>query len=558
MPSIKRVRFFKNVAIFMSIMWTLLTYCFFTYQLHNESIHILDNSISRAQILSEQSEKLITWSFDQQAKLSTTKTIAFSMRDLIDVLEEKQGSSIEIESNYSNEFDDITPLYVQNTVKKAEEIKQDSHTTYEEGKDTFLFYVKPLLSQSSCLKCHAHDNNKVGDVLGNVNINFKIPSFYEFNKYNFLFLIFTYVSTWIFGMFLIWWMRHKSKSFFNEKVRNFEESIYSFVDMMERRDRYTAGHSKRVAKYASLIAEKMNFSQDDVNLIFRAGMLHDIGKIEIPDALLLKPDTLTSGEYELIKRHATASYELLSREPFYELAKIVRHHHERYDGNGYPDNLKGNEIPILSQIITVADTFDAITTNRAYKKASSKTEAIEILLCERGSQFNPSIVDIAIDIFSTVEIESDLSQTSSNMLEDMRFSYYFRDQLTGYYNINYLKFILAHRENYTEIYAYHVNCINFSAYNKKHGWKQGDKFLQSIADTIASAYPKSFIIRIFGDKFLILYLNEHSEFDIHVLDSILEGQDIKIDFNHISITEEDITTIDKLEDIISGLVGTHS
>lgn len=558
MPSIKRVRFFKHVAIFLSIMWTILTYTFFTYQLHNESIHILDNKISRAQSLSVQAEKLIAWSFEERAKLSREKTMAFSMRDLIYVLEEKEGSQIEIEGNYSDYFDDITPIPLQNTIKKAQRTKKDTHTTLEEGEDTFLFYAKPLLATKSCLKCHAHKDNKVDDVLGNVNISDKIPSFYEFNKYNFLFLVFTYVSTWIFGLLLIWWMRHKSKDFFNEKVKNFEESIYSFVDMMERRDSYTAGHSKRVAKYASLIAEKMNFSQEDVTLIFRAGMLHDIGKIEIPDALLLKPDTLTSGEYELIKRHSTASYELLSREPFFELAKIVRHHHERYDGNGYPDGLKGSDIPILSQIISVADTFDAITTNRAYKKASSKVQAIEILMSERGAQLNPSIVDVAKEILITMEMETHVSQTSNHMLEDMRFSYYFRDQLTGYYNLKYLKFILAHRENYTEICAYHVNCINFSAYNKQYGWKQGDKFLQTIADAIASFYPNSSIIRIFGDKFLVLHLDEHVEFDRSILDVFLEGKNMTVDFRHISIKEEDINTVDKLEDIISGLAGAHS
>jgi putative nucleotidyltransferase with HDIG domain len=539
-------------------MWTILTYSFFTYQLHNESIHILDNKISRAQSLSEQAEKLIAWSFEQRAKLSREKTMGFSMRDLIDVLEEKQGSTIEIESNYSEFFDDITAIPIQNTLKKAQITKKNAYTTYEKGKKSFLFYAKPLLAQNSCLKCHAHHDKKVDDVLGNVNITVKIPTFYTFNKYNFLFLVFTYLSTWIFGLLLIWWMRHKSKDFFNEKVKNFEESIYSFVDMMERRDSYTAGHSKRVAKYASLIAQKMNFSQEDVTLIYRAGMLHDIGKIEIPDALLLKPDTLTSGEYELIKRHSTASYELLCREPFFELAKIVRHHHERYDGNGYPDGLKGSDIPILSQIISVADTFDAITTNRAYKKASSKVKAIEILISERGAQLNPSIVDIAKEIFITLEIETDGLQTSNHMLEDMRFSYYFRDQLTGYYNINYLKFILAHRENYTEICVYHVNCINFSAYNKKFGWKQGDKFLQTIADAMASFYPNGAIIRIFSDKFLVLHLDEHVEFDRSILDVFLEGKNVTVDFRHVSIKEQDINTVDKLEDIISGLAGANS
>ena len=115
--------------------------------------------------------------------------------------------------------------------------------------------------------------------------------------------------------------------------------MYGLIDMMEKRDSYTAGHSQRVAEYSRLIVLASGGSHDDADFVYKAGMLHDIGKIEIPDAILLKPDKLNETEYALIKRHSTASYELLCREPFSSLANIVLHHHERYDGKGYRHNL---------------------------------------------------------------------------------------------------------------------------------------------------------------------------------------------------------------------------
>ncbi len=555
MPSTKKIRFFKQIAIFLSIVWTVMTYTFFTYQLSNEQTHIYHNTITKAKTTTNQASELITWAFAQKAKArekNHTLDIKtdFSLRDLIYSMAEKQGSILKIESNYLD--DDMLNLdeSIKNVIKNVQNTKKDSFTTYSRDDKQYLFYIKPLIADKSCIQCHIHDDKKPGDILGNVNISMKIKTLKEYNSTNFYFLIFTYLSTWLVGLALIWWVRYRSRKYFDEKTKNYEESIYSLVDMMERRDSYTAGHSKRVANYSSLIAQKLNLSEDEQHLIHRAGMLHDIGKIEVPDALLLKPEALTSGEYELIKTHSKVGSELLSREPFYDLASIVLHHHERYDGSGYPYALKGDEIPFLSQIISIADVYDAVTTNRAYRKAMCKEQALKIIEDGRGTLFNPDIVDIAKEIFIEEELNNDISQMPKNMIEEIRFSYYFRDQLTGFFNINYFKFLLTHKDNYKTICAYHLNFVNFTTYNKKHGWKQGDKFLQDIATTISTTYEDSIIVRVFGDNFLILHLDKHVDMDVTIFDSFIECDKIKIDFKHINLLDEGIDSFDKLEDII--------
>lgn len=554
MPSTKKIRFFKQIAIFLSIMWTVMTYVFFTYQLSNEQTHIYHNTITKAKTATKQAEELMVWAFAQKAKAreknhSLDIKIDFSLRDLIHSMAKKQGI-LKIEGNYLD--DDMLNLDtgIQRVIKNVQNEKKDFYTQYIRDEKQYLFYMKPLLADKSCIQCHIHDDKKVGDILGNVNISMKIQTLKEYNPNNLYFLIFTYLSTWLVGLALIWWARYRSGKYFDEKTRNYEESIYSLVDMMERRDSYTAGHSKRVANYAVLIAKKLRLSEDDQHLIHRAGMLHDIGKIEVPDALLLKPEVLTSNEYELLKTHSKTGSELLSREPFYDLASIVLHHHERYDGSGYPYALKGDEIPFLSQIISIADVYDAVTTNRAYRKAMSKEQALEIIEDGRGTLFNPDIVDVAKEIFMEEELSNDISQMPKNMIEEIRFSYYFRDQLTGFFNINYFKFLLTHRDNYKTICAHHLNIVNFRMYNKKHGWKQGDKFLQDIATKISDNYKDSIIVRVFGDNFLILHLDKHVDIDISIFDSLIEHDKIKVDFKHINLLDEGIDSFDKLEDII--------
>lgn len=127
-----------------------------------------------------------------------------------------------------------------------------------------------------------------------------------------------------------------------EKVRNYEKTLFSLIKMIERRDSYTAGHSQRVAEYSKLIAKEMGLSEEEQSLIYKAGILHDVGKVATPDAILLKPGKLDDLERELIKEHVNVGVEMLQEIPmFYEIAKIIASHHERFDGSGYPKALRG-------------------------------------------------------------------------------------------------------------------------------------------------------------------------------------------------------------------------
>ena len=157
-----------------------------------------------------------------------------------------------------------------------------------------------------------------------------------------------------------------------------QEILEMLTTMVEDKDIYTAGHSKRVAMYSVRLAQAMGLSEEAQTTIYQAGLLHDIGKILTPESVLLKPKKYNRQEYNIIKNHSADGEKMvLFISSFKEYATIIRHHHERFDGEGYPDALVGADIPLLSRIMAVADSFDAMTTNRIYK--ARKT--IEPSLC---------------------------------------------------------------------------------------------------------------------------------------------------------------------------------
>lgn len=171
-------------------------------------------------------------------------------------------------------------------------------------------------------------------------------------------------------------------------------AIAALTKAMDAKDPYTAGHARRVAQYAVILAEDMGLKPAAVERTRRAALLHDIGKIGIDDRTLGKTGLLTPDEMYKIKRHPDIGADILGSAPFLrEIGRIVRYHHERHDGNGYPESLVGGEIPIESAIIAVADAFDAMTSNRAYRKALTRERAIAIILAESGDQFHPMVVD---------------------------------------------------------------------------------------------------------------------------------------------------------------------
>jgi len=180
---------------------------------------------------------------------------------------------------------------------------------------------------------------------------------------------------------------------------NLFSTLYAFVAAVEARDKYTREHSARVAKLAYKIGESMGCSEEELNVINFAGYLHDVGKIGIRDDILLKPGKLTDAEYEKIKEHPVIGADIVGKLGLWDREQvIIRHHHERYDGKGYPDGLKGNEIPKLARILSVADVTDAMGSDRAYRKKMEYERVISIIKENSGTQFDPEVVDSFLKI----------------------------------------------------------------------------------------------------------------------------------------------------------------
>jgi len=288
--------------------------------------------------------------------------------------------------------------------------------------------------------------------------------------------------------------------------KNYEKTLYSMVEMIEDRDTYTAGHSKRVATYSKMIATKMGYCDEDCTKLYQAGMLHDIGKIATPDAVLLNPKQLNEIEYNLIKEHVVVGYKLLKNIPMFEnLAEIVYSHHEHYDGSGYPRKIAGDEIIPLARIIIVADSFDAMTTSRIYKPRKSVEEALSELQTLSGKQFHPKIVKEAIVALKDVVIDDNISQVPKTEIEEKRFSYFYKDILTDAFNKSYLDLVLAknvYEKQYKYMNTFYLN--DFSMFNKKNGWTSGDEFLKKFASMLENYFPDALVFRIFGDDFVVL------------------------------------------------------
>lgn len=290
-----------------------------------------------------------------------------------------------------------------------------------------------------------------------------------------------------------------------ERISNYEETLHSMVDMIDKRDTYTAGHTQRVAYYCELIATRMGCSASEVENLKRAAMLHDIGKIAIPDAVLLKPGSLTMLEYDLIKQHVTVGYETLSHIDMYrELAEIMRYHHERYDGSGYPAGLRGEETPRLSRIMAVADAFDAMTTNRIYRPRKSMDVAMNELRSLAGQDFDPEVVDAALEALRDVAPPPLTDQIPKTSLERQRFAYFFNDQLTRVHNANYLQFMLGNELLDGYVCACLVMLRHFSHYNSEHGWTAGNRLLAEFAGHLTTHYPDTLVFRVMGDDFVLL------------------------------------------------------
>lgn len=328
-----------------------------------------------------------------------------------------------------------------------------------------------------------------------------------------------------------------------QSLQRYRSTILALINLTEERDTYTAGHTRRVAEYAKMLAEAMGFDEDRVTKLYEASILHDIGKIVTPDSVLLKPGKLTPREYDVIKEHVIVGESILFNIEFDDdIVDIVKYHHERCDGSGYPYGLACDEIPIMARILAVADTFDAMTTNRIYKPRKTVETSLKELQSLRGTLYDPGVVDQACKVFRDISIDLTVTQLPTSVIEQERLSHYFKDPLTNLFNIRYLQLMMQF--GIEERYYICANIIairNFTDLNREQGWETGNKVLLKFAEMLEQWFDKSLNFRIYGDDFVVLS-ETHIDIDIEDLQKKFEkvsNFNLRFELMHYDLHNQD-------------------
>ncbi len=430
-------------------------------------------------------------------------------------------------------------------LKQIETTRTDAHRITANDS---LQYMRPFFIDQQCMKCHQDQGYKLGDVRGGLSLEIPLSRYDEIFTSGIRPNILISVCIWILGLSGLYWGYRNSNERISEKIDLYEQNLFSLVSLIEQRDNYTAGHGKRVGEYSRLIAKEMGFSEEIQEEIYRAGVLHDIGKVAIPDSILLKPGRLEPLEKKLIEEHVNASYKLLSKvEIFSSIAQIIRYHHERIDGSGYPFGLKGEKIPLNSQILAIADCFDAMTTNRIYKGRKTLKESIHELNTNCRTQFRADIVDAALIALKDISLEANHSQRPTTELEMERFSYFYKDPLTGAYTSSYLNFLFFEPDftQYKQLWL--INLGNISQFNKSYGWDKGDDLLKHYAQILQEKYPKLPVIRFQGDDFILF----RKDNELPMIDDLyvnwLKEVGITVSVSVITLDAETIKSLDALQ-----------
>ena len=304
-----------------------------------------------------------------------------------------------------------------------------------------------------------------------------------------------------------------------EKTREVElvtiEAITTVANTIDAKDDYTKGHSIRVAYYSEALARKIGWSEEEVQNIHYIALLHDIGKIGVPDSVLNKPFKLTNVEFELIKNHTVMGAEILKDIKMFPNVSVgAKYHHERFDGRGYPSGLKGDEIPIVARIIGIVDSYDAMTSNRVYRKRLQDEMVRQELVRGKGSQFDPYLVDQFMELLEEGNLQQNIPE------EDMVMPIFNSDKIYGGVTreetglntkLDYLTGLLGREQGEKEITESLRNgngCImmidldNFREMNDKFGHLAGDYVLKEVADLLKDVSRKNIVCRMGGDEFL--------------------------------------------------------
>ncbi len=305
----------------------------------------------------------------------------------------------------------------------------------------------------------------------------------------------------------------------DEKTREVElvtiQAITTVANTIDAKDDYTKGHSLRVAYYADNLARKIGWSEEEVQNIHYIALLHDIGKIGVPDSVLNKPFKLTDVEFELIKNHTVMGGEILKDiKMFPNVSLGAKYHHERYDGKGYPNGLKGEEIPMVARIIGIVDSYDAMTSNRVYRKRLQNEIVMQELLKGKGTQFDPFLVDRFIELLEEGEILKNVptNDMAKPVFETNNINVGVTKEETGLNSkLDYLTGLLGREQGEKEIIESlrtGSGCImiidldNFKSINEKYGHLAGDYVLKLVADVLKDVSEQDIVCRLGGDEFL--------------------------------------------------------
>ncbi len=258
-----------------------------------------------------------------------------------------------------------------------------------------------------------------------------------------------------------------------------------FSRLLEFRDAYTKGRTERGVSYALAIGREIGLTQEELDHLQTGGLIHDVGKVAIPDIILLKPAKLTAEEYEVMKLHVQYGYELVKDLGFpKEALDVLLYHQEKFDGSGYPFGKKGQDIPLLARIYTIADSFEAMTSRRIYKKSKPWKMALAELEELAGSHFDPDIVPYAVKVFEKIKPKEHILPEVDTELEKIRWSFYYVDFSGAIKGDLFLPTLNAFIEKGDPFCLTFFDVENLFEINQKFGWDKGNEVLKTLVNSI--------------------------------------------------------------------------
>ena len=314
------------------------------------------------------------------------------------------------------------------------------------------------------------------------------------------------------------------------------QMMESLSTTIEAKDEYTRGHSRRVAQYAALIAENLGWSKEEIQNLKNCAYLHDIGKIGIPDQILNKPGKLTNEEFNLIKQHTTIGQDILKDITIIpHIDEVTRSHHEHYDGTGYPDGLKGNEIPIQARVIALADSYDAMNSRRIYRNALSHGRIYHEIQMNAGTQFDPEITKVFLKLMdngSLYNLENEILPTQEDTINK-----FISDVVTTMQdqeetkNIDYLTGLpvrnigqkrIASAMQKTKGCLIFLDMDNLKKINDVYGHKAGDRALKNLGKILLNISIPKIACRMGGDEFLLFLPETTTEEAENTVSNVIE------------------------------------